>query len=220
MRQQELLSREVHHRVKNSLQMAVSFLNRCARQLAEPSAQDALVETSRQVSAIADVHELIQVSATLDRIDVSALLRQLCSHLERGPEPQVAFQAGKPLLIDAAQAANIPVITNELITNALKHARTQVEVICATEQDEFVLEVRDDGPGVPAGFDLGRNARFGLRMAASIAAQLGGSLVAQSAGKGAAFRLRVPLARLTVDAPKAVAGSTVPLWKALTKRTG
>ena len=192
-RQQEMLSREVHHRVKNSLQMAVSFLNLHAKK-APPQLQDTLAEAALQVSAIADVHELIQESTTMDRVDVCALLRQLCTHF--GSAPEVAFRAGEPLLIGATQATNVAIITNELVTNALKHARSRVEVSCAHAQGELLLEVQDDGPGLPAGFDLAHNARFGLRMVASIAAQLEGRVTAQSTDKGAVFRVRLPRAAL------------------------
>ena len=195
-RQQELLSREVHHRVKNSLQIAASFLNRHARQMADRSARDVLAEASQQVSAIADVHELIQGSASLDRVEICALLQQLCDHLEHGPEPRVAFHAGARLFVQAAQATNVAVVANELITNALKHASAHVAVSCSRSGDQLVVEVRDDGPGLPAGFDLGRTSRFGLRLALSIATQLGGSLTAQTAETGAVFSLRLPVTRL------------------------
>lgn len=214
VRQQEMLAREVHHRVKNSLQMAVSFLHRHARQISEPAARNALVEASMQVSAIADVHELIQESAALDRLDVGALLQQLCSHLERSSEQWVAFQAGKPLLIGVAQATSVAITVNELVTNALKHAQTHVEVSCSQEQDELVLEVRDDGPGLPADFELHRTARFGLRLVASIATQLGGSVTAQSAEKGAVFSLRLPLHRLLADEPALDQRRAPPLQEA------
>ncbi len=196
VRQQEILAREVHHRVKNSLQMAVSLLSLRARQAPEPSARDALVEASQQVSAIADVHELIQEAAALDRVDVCDLLRQLCTHLEDRPEKQLAFHSEMPLLIAAAPAVNLAIVSNELIANALKHARMRVWVDCSHEPDAFTLEVRDDGPGLPPGFAVGRNARFGLRMAAGIATQLGGTLTARSEGDVTTFSLRIPLARL------------------------
>ena len=220
VRQQEMLAREVHHRVKNSLQMAVSLLNLRARQAPEPSARDALAEASMQVMAITDVHELIQGSATLDRVDVCKLLQRLCDHLAQDPERQVTFRSGKPLLIDAAQAANVAVIANELITNAFKHARTHVVVTCAQEEGAFVIDVQDDGPGLPEGFEIDQQSRFGLRMTAGIARQLGGSVTARSPAKGAAFRLQLPLSRLAVENRRSDRGRAASLPNAAAGRVG
>ncbi|MFO1039257.1 MAG: histidine kinase dimerization/phosphoacceptor domain -containing protein [Geminicoccaceae bacterium] len=190
------LAREVDHRVKNSLQIVSSLLNLQDSQGLEPSANAAIAKAAKRVAAIAEVHQLIQTSADPGQVDACRLVHDVCRQVRRGTDSEIDFASEGTVVIDPARATNIAVIVNELATNALKHAAHRVEVRCSTLDEALVVRVGDDGPGLPADFDLRRQGRFGLSMAANLARHLGGSLAPVPNGAGTLWELRLPLAKL------------------------
>jgi two-component sensor histidine kinase len=192
----DTLALEVHHRVKNSLQIVTGLLSMRAGKSSNPEVKEALRDGARQVSAIASVHEMLQLSGRLDRVEVGHLVAELCSSLERGAGRSIAFHAGEQLLIDPSQASTMAVICNELVTNAIKHAREGVEVSLAVEGEDLVLTVRDDGPGLPSNFEPGATGRFGLVTAARLCAHIRGRLSWGPPGCGAVFHARLPVRAL------------------------
>ncbi|MEJ1936899.1 sensor histidine kinase, partial [Nostoc sp. NIES-2111] len=192
----DTLALEVHHRVKNSLQIVTGLLMMRASRSANPEVKVALQDGARQVGAIASVHELLQLSGRLDRVEVGHLVSELCASLGKGADRRVVFKAGETLLIDPSQASTLAVICNELVTNALKHAREGVEVSLAVDGEDLVLTVSDDGPGLPENFEPRDTGRFGLVTAARLCAHVRGRLSWEPPGCGAVFHARLPVRAL------------------------
>jgi len=190
----ELAVREVHHRVKNALQLIVSMLGMRAPKIADPQARAELEEVSARVRAIGDVQDLLQSSATLNRVDATLLLRRLCDQLQKGYSGQISFAGDEGQILDAAKATTLAIIANELITNAIKHGNSAVAVTATPMPSKFVMSISDDGPGLPEGFDLDNTDRFGMRVARMMAESVGGSLTTiRKAGPGASFEVDVPV---------------------------
>jgi two-component sensor histidine kinase len=149
-----------------------------------------LLEISSQIMSVGNIHELLQSSPDLNKVDLSRLLSALCENLAHGFRAQVTFEAKGRVLIEAATATNVAIIVNELGVNALKHANSQVGVELRSTLNGIVVLVRDDGPGLPRVFDTGARAgRLGLWTAASLATRMGGKLKPLQAETGTVFEL-------------------------------
>jgi two-component sensor histidine kinase len=199
LKEKETLLQEVHHRVKNNLQLISSLMNIQVRKLDPGGARGALKECQTQVQAIALVHEQLYQARDFSRVPFSQYVRSLASN---------AFQAaGAPfgtvaLEVEVGQVAlgvdkAIPcgLILNELITNALKHAfpagrRGTVRVeLAQTDGGRIRLAVRDDGVGLPAGLDAGRSETLGMQLIFTLAEQLAARLEVRRQAAGTSFEI-------------------------------
>jgi two-component sensor histidine kinase len=193
----ELAIREVHHRVKNALQLMVSMIGLRVAKAQDPATRAELEEIAARIRAIADVQDLLQSTTTLDVVDAGALLARLCEQLQKGYPGDIRYRGADGYSIDAAKATSLAIIANELVTNAMKHGDGIIDVTCDFKPSRIELAVSDNGPGLPENFDVESNDRFGLRVARTMAESIGGRLTASSdSAQGATFRLELPEARL------------------------
>jgi two-component sensor histidine kinase len=191
----ELAIREVHHRVKNALQLLVSMISLRSRKLNDPEARHQLEYMAAQFRAIAEVQDLLQNSSGLDKVEPCALLGQLCQQLQKSYAGEIRFSGNDGGSLDHETAASMAVITNELVTNAMKHSHDLVEVTCEVDSTCVSVTVVDDGPGLPADFDIRSSEGFGLRTAYMMAENTNANLTtAAGSAKGATFRLEIPVA--------------------------
>ncbi len=197
----EILLKEVHHRVKNNLQMISSLLKLHADKVSDPLAQAAFADSQERVRAIALLHERLHQSKTPGDVDVGDYAQSLIPMLLRayaGTAVSTRVEAGGIVLpVDAAVPFGL--ILNELVANAVKHAFSDVavaapsiEVLVEKDAHDFVLIVRDNGRGFPADFDLATSTRLGMHIIKTLARQLGGALELSSPA-GAECRLRFPI---------------------------
>jgi signal transduction histidine kinase len=195
--QRETLLREVHHRVKNNLEVIDSLLHLQADAFHDPRLRAALGETSTRVHAIAEIHRLLHGAGDLARVDMKAYAEALSSSLIAifavAPE-RVRFSVdAQPVRLDLRHAVPAGLILNELVSNALKHAfpggrKGSISVGLAMEEGLVALAVRDDGIGLPEPLPPGT---LGLRLVRVLAEQLGGTVVFESAS-GTTMRVRFP----------------------------
>lgn len=205
--EKEILLKEVHHRVKNNLQVIASLLRLQAGAFENPDLAAALRDSQHRVESMALIHEQLYESHDLREVDLAKNTRQLMTNLfeSYGVDParisgRVAIprQPGQPPLVLAVdQAIPAGLILNELISNALKHAfpggrkgTILVEGDRTVDQAgaRISLLVGDDGAGVPAGFDPAGTKSLGLQIVKILARQLSGEL---SIERGAATTFRV-----------------------------
>jgi two-component sensor histidine kinase len=187
---------EVHHRVKNALQLTISMLNLRSRNTAEPDTRLLLDNLAGQLVAVAAIQDLLQHDTSLRKVDVCKLMDRLCLHLRNsGTGIQIRFKtAVKHCEMETTRASHAAIIVNELLTNAMKHARTDTTLTLDVVGDDVVLTVADDGGGLPEGFDQNEKDGFGLRVVGMIAERIGGNIVFSSpADGGTQAVLRVPL---------------------------
>ncbi len=197
-----VLLKEVHHRVKNNLQIVSSLLNLQAAQVKNPAALGALRETQSRIRSMALLHEMLYQSENLAGIDFGGYLDRLCAQLFSAfgsPAPRIKLQArAAGLRLGLDQAVPCCLIINELVSNALKYAfpegrsgRITVALEPAGSR-QLRLTVGDDGAGLPAALDLPQAKSLGLPLVAALATQLKGRLevVRQP---GATFHVTFPL---------------------------
>ncbi len=197
--EKEVLLKEVHHRVKNNLQVIASLLRLQASSFADPAMAAALRESQNRVESMALIHEQLYETSDLREVDLSEHAGLLANNLYRSyGEPEriaMSFAVERlPLSVDRAIPASL--ILNELISNALKHAFPggrggAIEVRGRSEKGMIVLEVHDDGAGVAPELDLKRPNPLGLEIVNILTRQLKGVFELER-GPGTTFRVRFP----------------------------
>ena len=196
----QFLIKEMNHRVKNSLALVVSMLRLQARENSEPEFAQHLEEATLRVGAIARVHEQLYQSSDIERFDVGRYIEAICKDLSASfAQSEISVQAQPGIVISADRAVSSALIVNELVSNAAKHAyhchgggRVWVN-IATTSVDGFSISVRDEGAGLPEGFQIEKGRGFGIRVVRALAEQLNASLDVVARQPGAEFILTAQL---------------------------
>jgi PAS domain S-box-containing protein len=198
LREKEVLLKEVHHRVKNNLQVIKSLLSLQSAQVSDPTARRALAESQSRVRTMALIHESLYLSGDMARIDFSAYVQTLCDQLlvTFGVDPcRVELRSRlEPLALDLERAVPCGMLVNELVSNALEHAFPDGRAgvvwveLCAGADGSHVLKIADNGVGLPAGLDYQRTQSLGLQLVFTLARQLSATVAVEREGR-TAFRI-------------------------------
>lgn len=208
LKEKVALLNEVHHRVKNNLQVINSLLHLQARRSAQPDTKTALTDMQGRIQAMALLHETLYRSGIFASVDLGHYLKQLASQAIRAQSLGAVrlHLALDTLRVSMDLATPCGLLVNELITNCLKHAfpagRTG-EIHMALHPlaspggtaPTWCLSVCDTGVGLPADFEARRSQSLGLQLAADLAQQLGGTLsisasTVPGSDSGACFTVR------------------------------
>ncbi len=200
LEEKTVLLKEIHHRVKNNLQIITSLLSLQESGTANPEAAQVLRDCQGRVMSMALIHEQLYQSLDFARISAPRYIRQLLDRVRaacRGSaDVQVALDVGNfALALD--QAIPFGLILNELATNAFKHAfvgrgRGVLRVEARAEAGTVTVTVEDDGVGLPPGLDVEALTSLGLQIVPVLVRQLGGTLAVESAG-GTRYTIAFPL---------------------------
>ncbi len=185
---------EVHHRVKNALQLVISMIRMRSRDCESSEAKAELAKLAGQLSSIAEIQNLLQHGTQFDVIDVCQLLQHLCSELQAVHGNRISFECGFSVCsVPTGKGTYVGIIANELLTNAIKHSQSEVSVSLQNDGTDFALVISDHGEGLPENFDVAAQQGFGLRTMQMIAQSIGGRIiVAPRSGSGASVRLVFP----------------------------
>ena len=191
-----VLLREINHRVKNSLQLVSGLLNLQMASLVDQSARSLLREASDRISAVARVHHRLYQTDRFRTLDFAAFLNEMRDDLIKASGERVCDidLATEPLEVSIDHAAPLGLITNELITNAIKHRGADAAVIKITLEcwpDGYALTVSDQGPGLPPGFNAAKSRTLGMRIVTALTRQIGGTMEIPPVARGATFRITV-----------------------------
>lgn len=196
---QAMLTREMSHRVKNSLASVVGLLRVQARSAQSEAVQEALRDAASRITTIAQVHDHLWRSSRIGYVDISDFAGELCGKLqETAPGHKLSCSFGH-LMISADKAIPLGLLINELVTNAAKHAYPGgaglIQVAGERRGAELHVEVKDQGIGLPKDFDIDQpRASLGFKVIKSLLVQLGGRMmVISNKPKGATVQLDVPL---------------------------
>ena len=184
--EQETLLRELYHRTKNNMATINALLSLQADFSGNPEVGEALMCTQDRIRAMALVHQRLYDAQDLSRIELHGYLHDLCAQLGSGQPGRVRVAEAAPgeeeayVLIDTALPCGLAL--NELISNALRHGfpdgreGTVTVGLSRPGDGELELSVRDDGVGLPAGFDPGKDGGLGMLIITGLVeGQLGGS---------------------------------------------
>ena len=199
---QAMLTREMSHRVKNSLASVVGLLRVQSRSAPSEEVRDALKDAASRITTIAQVHDHLWRSTRIGYVDIADFAGELCKKLQETVSHKVSCSFGH-LMISADKAIPLGLLINELVTNAVKHAYPdgpgEIEVSGERRGDDLHVEVSDRGVGLPKDFDIDQpRASLGFKVIKSLLAQLQGRIaVISNTPEGVTVQLDVPLEEST-----------------------
>jgi PAS domain S-box-containing protein len=199
LEEKELLLREIHHRVKNNLQIIASLLKLQSRTMTDPNVLEAIRSSQSRIRAMALVHERIYRSHNISEINLRDYLNYLTKQILQfyNVQQQIGITVTMDeILADIDTITPLGLIINELVSNSLKYAfpegRKGVISIECTPQDAGMLRIvyHDNGAGMPAGFDWKNAESLGLRLVNSLVDQLNGTIESRG-GEGTTFIITI-----------------------------
>lgn len=189
IKEKEWLVKEVHHRVKNNLQLVTSLLNTQSAYLEDYAAVLAVKDSLRRMQAMSLIHQKLYQSENISSITMPEYINDLVSYLHDSFDTgsRIVFQQTiQPLEFDVSQAIPLGLIINESVVNAIKYAfpngRKGVVSICLHHEgaDHLLLKISDDGIGLPAGLDITEHNSLGLDLMRGLTKQLEGSFTIEN----------------------------------------
>lgn len=183
--EKEVLLKEIHHRVKNNLQIISSLLNMQARKITDEHSRAIFLDSMNRVKSMALIHESLYQSSDLSQIDFDEYLHKLASHILRSynldtERIRLTFSSTKlQMSVDAAVPCGL--IINELVSNSLKYAfpderKGEIHIELQLEAPDYKLICADNGVGLPSNFDISQATSLGLKIVRTLTDQLNGDL--------------------------------------------
>ena len=196
----DLLMLEVHHRVKNSLQLVQNLLSLQSRASANEQAAEQLMESAARVRTIAAIHDRLYTTGSALTLDVAPYLHGLVTDLSDG---MASTLDGRDIVIEADDVAwpagelpTLGLVLTELVTNALKYGAGTIRISFRQPPDgRAVLTVADDGAGPSADFNPAQSRGLGMRLINGLLRGDGAGLAIQRHANGTAFVARLPAPR-------------------------
>ncbi|HTY52338.1 MAG TPA: PAS domain S-box protein [Methanomicrobiales archaeon] len=199
LNEKEVMLREIHHRVKNNLQIVNSLMNLQIQKVGDPATVSALTDTQARVRAMSLVHERLYKTRELSRIDLKDYITKLAEELMRSQK--VTQKVGLDLRLqgislDINLAIPVGLILNEILTNSLKYAFPdgrdgKISISAEREPSGLVIRIGDDGVGILAGFDWQKSNTLGMKLIHGLVSQVNGTITMERDG-GTRYEIRIP----------------------------
>lgn len=194
LREREILLKEIHHRVKNNLQIVSSLLSIQSGNTGNKSASELLADSQNRILSMSLIHEKLYKSETLEKIDLKNYLENLTSHLCNSfaldsRNITLSVQCDE-IYLDIDQTVPLGLIVNELVTNCIKHAFTglprgniTIKAI-STADHNCTVEINDDGKGMQG---KNQSGGLGMKLSEGLCRQLGSRLIMKDATEGVCY---------------------------------
>jgi len=200
LEEKEVLLREIHHRVKNNLQIISSLMSLQSEYTREPETLKMFQESKNRIRSMALIHEKLYQSEDMAHIDFGEYLKSMVNMLstfyrEKRDRVTVSLNCDN-VHLEIDTAISVGLIVNELVSNGFKHAfpgekTGEIKINLSKDQQNYLLEVADDGVGIPEGMDFKNTESLGLQIVQTLTLQLKGSLGVENI-KGTKFKLVFP----------------------------
>ncbi len=180
LNEKEVLFKEIHHRVKNNLQIVSSILTLQGRYLKDPSAIEAINDSQNRIAAISLIHQKLYSKESITAVRVKDYIDDLVDNIIQAlniDADKINYISNiENLLLDVASVTPIGLILNELVLNSLKHNTNRetlnLQIDLYKNNDTIVLKVSDNGKGLPDDFDYTKAESYGMKMIASLSKKL------------------------------------------------
>ncbi|MFJ7797164.1 sensor histidine kinase [Pseudomonas sp. NPDC096950] len=198
LEQKDMLLKEINHRTKNHLQLIIGLIQLQVRQLTDPQARAALVDTIRRIASIAVIHEKLYQADQVETVNAGLYLAELIDGLRGSAPLQTSFVVDMvEIILPLDKAIPLALVLNELVTNALKYAYPhgapgEVLVELKASGDNVLLTVADRGVGLIDGFDLQKHSSVGMKIIKSLTRQLRGEISILNMHPGLQCTLKFP----------------------------
>ena len=181
-----ILLKEIHHRVKNNLQVISSLLSMQADKATDKNVIESLTDSQNRVKSIALVHEKLYQSKSLDQIEYGDYLNKIVMHLfdtyNVNPSQISCTIHAENIFVDINQAVPCSLIINEMLTNSLKYAfpggrKGEITIDFTTDGKNYILTYHDNGIGIPEGVTFERAESLGMKLIYGLTQQLNGTVI-------------------------------------------
>lgn len=199
LREKEQLLKEIHHRVKNNLQIIYSLLNLQSSLITDETHLEAMRDSRNRIKSMALVHEMLYSSSDLSSINLDAYIRSLIQHLSftySNPRQDIQYdvQIDKKISLEIDRMIPLGLLVNEMISNSLKYAFPErdgnITIKLQTEGEYYIFSVSDNGVGLHENFDPAKVESLGMQLIFMLADQMDASL--EMNGKnGLAYRIKL-----------------------------
>ncbi len=183
LQEKEILLKEIHHRVKNNLQVISSLLNLQSEYLPDRRGTEMFTESQHRVKSMALIHEKLYLSEDLGRLDFADYVQALAASLFQSYRisSQVALRVNvEEVSLGIDQAIPCGLIINELVSNSLKHAFAdrggELRIDLRQREQAITLEISDDGVGLPGDVNVQDSKSLGLKLVNILVGQLKGTM--------------------------------------------
>ena len=200
--EKEILIREIHHRVKNNLQIISSLLYMTRTRTQDPAVSSILTDMMMKIKTMAQIHTRLYESKQFDKINMSGHIRDQVTDLSNiyrksGPEVTCTVEA-EDLYLPVDQAIPCALVINEALSNAFKHAfkgreRGTIIISLWLDGENVNISVEDDGVGIPVDVDTRQSASLGLKLIRSLVLQLEGTMKIESTTRGSTVNVCFPI---------------------------
>jgi PAS domain S-box-containing protein len=185
LKEKEVLLKEIHHRVKNNLQIISSLLNLQSGYIKDKESIEIFKESQNRVRSMALIHEKLYQSKDMSQIDFSGYVSELVSNLFSSYSLNSVLitlhQDIHNIMLEIDLAINLGLIINELVSNAFKHAfskgrKGNLYIIIKKDKQKYELIIQDDGVGFPPNIDFRKTESLGLQLIITLVEQIGGEI--------------------------------------------
>jgi len=210
VKERDVLLQEIHHRVKNNLQLVISLLNLQGRRISakgsEERAERVIREIQGRVHTMSLIHKELYKSHDYESLNVSALIKDLASYVVSlaGEETQLDMDM-EDVILDANRAMPAGLITCEVITNCLEHGRakdaeSKIKIELKKRGESMSLKISDNGPGFSAELKLGETDSLGMLLIRDMSEQAGGTFSVYNCEVegGVCFDFEIPMSDQSV----------------------
>ncbi|CAJ36932.1 histidine kinase N-terminal 7TM domain-containing protein [Methanocella arvoryzae] len=199
LKEKEALLKEVHHRVKNNLQIITSLLNLQSTGMDDPKYTGMIRDSQNRIKSMALVHEQLYKSRDLSNIDIAEYLNSLINNISRSynqASGRVTLRTDiETINVDIDRAVPIGIIVTELVSNAYKYAfpearEGEIWVELRRDGGKIMLTISDNGVGLPEGLEIGKTGTLGLQLVEMLTQQIDGEL---EIGKGERTEFKITI---------------------------
>lgn len=187
LHEKEILIKEIHHRVKNNLQVISALQQLQSARSSDPQVKAALEDSQNRVLSIAFIHQNLYMHDDMQGVEIRSFVHELADHLMSvcpASDTHIDVRIDVPTLtLDIDTAVPLGLIINELFTNSCKHAfpdreagRISITLALTAEKGNYLFRYADDGIGLPEGFDPKLNDTLGLKLVTQLSRQIGGEI--------------------------------------------
>ncbi|MBL7913198.1 MAG: sensor histidine kinase [Bacteroidia bacterium] len=200
LKEKEQLLKEIHHRVKNNLQIVSSLLNLQSENILDKRYLDLIIESRNRINSMALVHEMLYSSKDLSKIEISHYVERLSKGIEHSlskndSSVKFSFNIEPGLFFDIDHMIPLGLILNEIISNSYKYAFPSNEGTITIEMIDteqfYRMTVKDNGVGFKANFDVKRDSNLGMQLIYMLAEQLDGKVEINNE-LGVSYQILIP----------------------------
>jgi two-component sensor histidine kinase len=197
LKEKEQLLKEIHHRVKNNLQIVSSLLSLQSENIKDQNFLNLILASRNRINSMALVHEMLYASSDLKKIEIGIYVKRLCNNINSSlskPDSKIIFdyKIQNNYFFDIDRMIPLGLILNEIITNSLKYAfpnnQGQISIEMGETENGNVLTVSDNGLGFSKGFNFEKDGNLGLQLINMLTTQLEGKLILNT-NKGVGYKI-------------------------------